>query len=502
MIKTMPMKNLSAWKLVAFGAVAVAFAAGGCESRTIGPPPVTVQQYDRSLADRTTEYPPRTVVLHNLRRVLDPSLPESERVASLKLIERLDKNDPEVRKQLTDLLTDESSGESLQLAVLEMLLRKDDPELASYAAKILPGLKPGSPVRDKVLAFLGRNSTPGMLSETVRLWASQASPTGLEEPKFRQAVERVTGKRWDLALLQSVNTPGFGANEEAIQILAARVPQPRLRSEVVSMTAKTEPLLSLQVLIRLFDYFPMRPAEIRSALAMGKVPPVRLEQASRLAASWRQDYGYQFDVRDFCLIKELARDPVRMQVRRTELVLGLAQQLIKRPHVKRKPSSPPGPYDYSDQLSRHVDALSMVDLWNLHILNEMLSRPRVQRALKAMADRDLADTTSAWGGLIFYQNALAEAKLYPANAALGDNRTYRPSTAFYKDVGSSLCRFFGHFERVDNAGRAGPTAEEIKLAAADNAYGLVLTTVTKDSFCAHYFTPRGLVISLGVMPMR
>jgi len=502
------MKNLFARKpkwlppILLAALLASIAAGGGCETRQIGPPPVTVEQYDRSLTDRAAEYPPRTVVLHNLRRVLDASLSEADRVASLKLIERLDRNDPTVRDQLMGILTDESNGEALRLAVLEMLLGKDDPALAVQAARILPGLKPDSPMREKILAFLGRNAAPGMLSETVRVWASQPSTTGLEEPRFRQAVERVTGKSWDQALLDAVNTPGFTASEEAISLLAGRVAQPRLRSQVVSMTARTQAMLALQVLIRLFDYFPTNKAAIRGAMEMGKVPPVRLEEASRLAAAWRRDFSYAFDVRDFPLINELARDSVRRQVRRTEMVLELAQRFIKRQHVARKASNPPGPYDYSDQLSRHVDALSMVDLWNLHILNEMLSRPRVQMALKAMADRDQADTTGAWGGLVFYESAKAEAKLYPADASAADDRIYRPSAAFRKDAGASLCRFFGHFEKVDNAGRAGPTAEEIRLAAEDNSYGLVLTRVTKDSFCAHYFTPRGLVISLGVMPLR
>jgi len=495
------LKTMLTWKLAL--AISAAGAFAGCEAHQISPPPVTVEQYEKRLSDSSADYPPRTVVLHNLRRVLDPKLSEAERVASLNLVKRLDQDDPDVRAQLTGILADEANGESLRLAVLEMLLGKDDAALSEYAVRILPGLKADSPMREKILAWLGRNPAPGVLAETVRLWALEKSPTGLEEPRFRQTVERVSGKNWDQALLEAVNTPKFPAAEQAVELLVARVPPDRLRSRVLALPARTDAVLGLQILIRLFDCFPTSRAAILGSMTLGKTPPAQLEDASRLAAAWRQNYGYLFDVRDFYLLNELARDPMRKNLRRTQLILDLAQSFIKRPHVPRKILRASGPYDFSDQLSKQVDSLSMADLWNLLIVNEMLSRPRVQMALKEMADRDMADTRSAWGGLIFYENGQAEAKLYPAEASAGpDDLTYRSSAQLLRDGRTSLCRFFGHFEKINNAGRAGPTSDELRRAAEENAYGLVLTRVTAESFCAHYYNPRGLVISLGTLPLR
>jgi hypothetical protein len=495
------LEKMLTWKLAL--AIAAAAAVVGCEAHQINLPPVTVEQYEKRLSDSSADYPPRTVVLHNLRRVLDPKLSEADRVSSLNLVKRLDQDDPDVRSQLTGILADEANGESLRLAVLEMLLGKDDPTLSEYAVRILPGLKADSPIREKILAWLGRNPAPGVLAETVRLWDQEKSPTGLEEPRFRQTVERISGKNWDQALLEAVNTPNFPAAEQAIELLVARVPQDKLRAQVRAMPARTDVVMGLQVLIRRFDYFPTSRPAILGSMALGKTPPAQLEDASRLAADWRQNYGYLFDVRDFHLLNELARDPMRKNLRRTQLILELARSFIKRPHVPRKILRASGPYDFSDQLSKHVDSLSMADLWNLLIVNEMLSRPQVQMALKRMADLDLADTRIAWGGLIFYESGQAEARLYPADTSAGvDDLTYRPSAQLLKDGRASLCRFFGHFEKVNNAGRAGPTSDELHRAADENAYGLVLTRVTADSFCAHYFNPRGLVISLGTLPLR
>ncbi len=65
-----------------------------------------------------------------------------------------------------------------------------------------------------------------------------------------------------------------------------------------------------------------------------------------------------------------------------------------------------------------------------------------------------------------------------------------------------MCRFITHFDKIQNAERAGPTAEELRNAAEGNYYGLVMTRTGKNSFCAHYYSPKGKVISLGEFPIR
>ena len=103
------LRILLTWKLAL--AIAAGAAVAGCEAHQISPPPVTVVQYEKTLGDSSAEYPPRTVVVHNLRRVLDPKLSEADRVASLALVKRLDQDDPDVRAQLTGILADEANGE-------------------------------------------------------------------------------------------------------------------------------------------------------------------------------------------------------------------------------------------------------------------------------------------------------------------------------------------------------------------------------------------------------
>jgi hypothetical protein len=159
--------------------------------------------------------------------------------------------------------------------------------------------------------------------------------------------------------------------------------------------------------------------------------------------------------------------------------------------------------DYLDSFRLQAAKLTMVDLWNLYLLNEMLARPHVRMALAVMAQRDRADTRSAWGGLVFYRNGQAEAVLYPFSAtARLDDRRYIPGARAQAQARDCLMRFCGHFEKVENGIRAGPDAEELFAAREGDYYGVVFTSVSDKSFCAHYYTPKAAVVSLGVLEYR
>ena len=171
---------------------------------------------------------------------------------------------------------------------------------------------------------------------------------------------------------------------------------------------------------------------------------------------------------------------------------------MKRQHVRRKVARPVGPYDFSDQFGKHLESLTLADLWNLLLLDEMLTRPRVRTALQVVSQRDRADTRSAWGGLVFYEVGQAEAKLYPPSYDFAaSDLAYRPTLQAVQDGRHALCRFHGHFEKMDNTDRAGPTAEELRAAKDENVYGLVLTRLGEAALCAHYYNPKGIVVSLG-----
>jgi hypothetical protein len=217
--------------------------------------------------------------------------------------------------------------------------------------------------------------------------------------------------------------------------------------------------------------------------------------AARTNAAWRDAYGYKFNIRDFHLARNLAADAVHNQLTRGQLVADLVRQIDSRQHVPVGGSQPPA-------FAKLADGLTVADIWNISLINGMLGRQRVREAIRVMADQDRADRTGAWGGLIFYEGSQAEAMLYDADHSGGENDlVYTPSALCKAASRDSLCRFIGHFEKVNNASRAGPTADELRDARENNYYCLIMTTINETTFAAHYCNPAGNVVSLGNFPM-
>jgi len=473
----------------------------GCAKRP-DPPPKNALEHEQTRQDYPPSYPNRTVLLYNAQRVLDPTLDAEARAASLELIDRLEAKDLEVDTLLAQGLSAPNSPDEIRRPLMRYLLRRGHPGMAAYVVTMLPTLDRSSPLRAEVLAWLASHPGPATLSQIVKLWAQESSTTGANEPRFRHMVEQISGTTWQEALLNGINSRAFDARGSAIEVLSTRVPATMLRMQVARMKPETEPMLVLQKFLDLFNYMPTNRGEFIQAATIYNQRSGMLDDAMAAARSWRRDYGYQFNIRDFHLISRIACDPLRANLRRTQLLMEAGKAIKARSHVAHKPARPGGKDDYLDNFWLQVDSFSLPDLWNLYLLNEMLSRPRVQVAMKLMADGDRHDTAGAWGGLVFYQNGQAEAILYPPDEGSSDDTRYHPPRLCIVHGRDSLCRFHAHFEKVDNASRAGPNAEELADARQQNYYGLVLTRLSDNSFCAHYYNPQGVVVSLGIFALR
>ena len=482
--------------------VAAAAAVSGC----VHPqptPPTSLPEYDKMLRKDPHAFTEQIILLHNIQRVLDKDLPPAKRVESLKLADRLGGGDPQVRAQFASILTEPDNPPALKEAVLTFLLKKDYPELAAYVVKSLPQVSGQAGLRDAILQWLARHPDPAVLANVVKLWADEPSISGPNEPRYRLIVQQITSKPWDEALLDAINSERFFARGSAMEVLAHRVDDKTLRRRVKSLTARTDAVAAMQTFLDNFDFLPTNGAQLLASVYAYKKQQARLMDAARLTQQWTEDYGYRFNIRDFHLLSRMSTDPLRTILRRTRLILQIGRAVTTRKHVHHKPSKYGAVDDYLDRFTDQVDNLTMADLWNLYLLNEMLSRPRIQMALRIMATRDRADNRTAWGGLVFYENGTAEAKYYPSPQEVGeDDLHYRPSKQAVSDGRDAMCRFHAHFEKVDNARRAGPGADELIDARAKNYYGLILTSLGEDRFCAHYYTPAGVVVSLGVFPFR
>lgn len=480
--------------------LALVLAAAGCAPQVL-PPPASPPEYRDMEASWRISYPRRTILLYNLQRVLDVDLNARARADSLKIVAELSGDENLVLEQLAGVLADGRTPQGLRDEVLTFLLRKDYPELAPYVVKVLPQVRGSERMRSALLEWLVRHPTAAALSEVVKAWADVGPSSPTTESDFRLVIERLTGRSWYDALLEAMNAPGFTARGSAIEVLSQRAVAATLKRDIMNLPARTEAVIVLQAFVRRFDALPATGQELLSMAHIHRMRSGLLASAAELHVKWRRFDGYRFNVRDFHLLSRLAADPKSSSMTRAELVSDLTRTLMRRRHVRLHMLTE-REEDISARFDRLADRLTMADLWNLCFLNDMLSRPNIQAAVAVMADEDRGDRRQALGGLVFLEFGRAQAKLYPAGPlASTDDLTYVPSSRAVSDGRDALCRFQGHFETLDNAARAGPTAREVFDARKDNYYLLVLTSLDEGAFCAHYVNPSGVMVSLGQFPL-
>jgi len=480
-------------------AVSALVVAAGCTVEQVRRPPVTIEQYEQARA-QPDPYPARTIVQHNLQRAMDPDLGESERVQSMRLIAHLGEGDPAADEQLAGLLESADASEPLKKAALELLLKRGRGDLAGHVASTVPKIGPGSEMKGDVLTWLERHPDPKALADVIRLWAAEPSATTPDEPRYRSVVAAQSpGSDWRGELLAQVNRPDSPVQGEALSVLAARTQPGDLAARVRATAARSEAMAAMQAFVAHFGSLPRTPGELGRCRQLYAAQGALFGEAGKLCSRWRTEDGYRFNVRDFHVISRLAQDPFRRGLRRPGLVREITAALTVRRHIAHHQAGRTGTYGFSDRFLRHVDSLSMADLWTIRLLSEMLSVPQVRAKTATLVTHDQADRRSALGGLVLLErNGRPRPRVYPPDRSRGDDLAYHYTAEGLQDAADCLCRFQAHFERTDNAGRAGPTAEELSAAAAGNYRGLILTSLSGEDFCAHAYTPEGITVSLGV----
>lgn len=466
----------------------LASVLGGCVE-PIPDPPHNLAEYELLLHTHPQQYPTHTVVWVNLQRVLDEDLGEIERLESLELATGLSGNDNELADHLASVLSGDRCPPRLHKSILTYMVERGRAGVTPRALARLSETKPG-PRRTAMLKHLAANSVPEALEDLLKLWAA-AGVDGPDEGLFRRAVAKAGGAGWVDTVLRALNADGFRARGSALAVLSARVPRKDLAARIIRMTPGTPAVRAIRTFIDRFDYIPANGQELLACVSLWSGSQQMLDRAAGLSARWGRDYNYSFNVRDFHLLSRLAGDPLRKRPSRRKLVGALGKVLMRRKHLAGA----------GGQFLKPVERLGPADLWNLTLLNEMLQRPRVQLALRILADRLRARLISPRSGLVFYENGRAMAKLYPQSTdeTRGD-REYVPSRSIQRAGRHALCHFHTRFETIYNGDRAAPAKRELEVARELNFHGLMLVSIDTGTFSAFYYNPDGAAVSLGLFP--
>ena len=345
--------------------------------------------------------------------------------------------------------------------------------------------------RTAMLKWLIDHPKSEELGNVVELWAAE-TPDCKDEDLFRQTVAKLgSGKEWQDVLLDSLNAKSFAARGSALSVLAARGAEIDLLDRIKRMTAKTVSLQSMQTFAEKFGYVPANGGELLACIILHHPSGSKgsLDAPARLAKQWNAKYKYKFNIRDFHLLSHMATDQLRSKLGRDELIKQIVAKLGSRKHVAGG----------GGLFSKQVANMTLPDLWNIVLLDEMLLRQRVALAMRILADRLRAGLKSPRSGLVFCEGGKASAKLYPQtiDSTRGD-RDHIPERQLQRAGFSALCHFHTRFETVYNGDRASASKHEVSASTQGNFYGLVLTSIDSRTFSAFYYNPDGAVVSLGV----
>lgn len=458
---------------------------GGC-AVTSPHPPQTLAEMDHY--NSSQEYTDRTTALHNVNRVMTKSLSPEQRLESLRVLDRLQASNIEIYPALAAVLADPQTPLALRESVLGFLISRDYPGLGEHISAALPTAADDR-LRGAILDWLIRHPSQTNLAQIAKLWALEKSRTGDTELRYRRVVEQMSGTSWDQALLNGLNTEEFFARGSALEVLAARMPVDQLRARIMRLPARTDAVKAMQYFSERFGYLPTGGRELMAEVTAFRNGPERLTAAMVLAYEWQKpEYGgYRFNIRDTHLLMRLANDPLRKKQSRAKLAGDLTAAINSRRHTA------PAPGQRNMDFRGQLDSLSMADLWNLTLLNEMLSQSTFRAALQNAIERDQPTRQGQLGGLISYQQGRAEAKLYRPGERRGDD-LYTASSRLIQDSLDCLCCFVEHYQ---SDSYIGPSQRELEFAHDYNLCGVILTTLSKGGLAAVYFTPNGVLVDLG-----
>jgi len=151
------------------------------------------------------------------------------------------------------------------------------------------------------------------------------------------------------------------------------------------------------------------------------------------------------------------------------------------------------------ELSAHRDRLTWGDLVALRMAQEAMGHDAVRAHLFHYADRDHADETTEYGGVLALDDdGRFEVLEFPPRVRVHDRR-FEASQEMFDAGYTGLYHFHFHAQKTRNGQHAGPGAGDMKYADATRANCLVLTSIDEDTMNVDYYRHGGVLVDLGVV---
>jgi len=199
-----------------------------------------------------------------------------------------------------------------------------------------------------------------------------------------------------------------------------------------------------------------------------------------------------------------ANVPEWLRASREELLRVLGQRLESRRTYTRSGPSLTAVITTDENFSANRASVSWGDAISLLVLDVALDTPGMGRELWQQAKRDMADTSTEYGGLIETGSGAAarnfRATLFPPRPTQrsGDNR-FIASDEMMRGGTWAMAHYHFHAQRLGNADYAGPGPGDAEFASEHGKNCLLFTPVAEGRMNVDFFAAGGLIIDLGVI---
>lgn len=264
-----------------------------------------------------------------------------------------------------------------------------------------------------------------------------------------------------------------------------------------------DPMLrDLRKIVETLGVLPRTREEILWARALCRPDARRhLDEVETAVAALPASVRGSLRMRDLAVVAATARTaPGRLQASEAELLASLQDRLEGR-DAGRHAADFEGyaASGHDERLSSRRDELDWGDLAAMHLALDAVDDAAVRRACFDLAERDLIDRTTEYGGMLDLDDAGRWALVEIPPRSRGSDVRYEGPAALFDALATGVFHLHLHAQRFDNRRYAGPHLGDLQLADATGINGLVLAFVDSQTLNLDWYRHDRVVVDLGVV---
>jgi hypothetical protein len=154
---------------------------------------------------------------------------------------------------------------------------------------------------------------------------------------------------------------------------------------------------------------------------------------------------------------------------------------------------------HSENLGTQRDEVRWIDLLACEMALRMADDPSVRARLFDIADRDLQDRRTEYGGVVRLDDSGAWQVVEVRPRVTGSDTRFEAPQELFDQGYTALFHFHMHAQEFENGSYAGPHMGDFAYAGSTRANCLVFTFVRRDAMNADFYRHGPVVVDLGTV---